>query len=188
MSQLFISLGSNRGSRIFNCVMAINRFARLCMGKVVKISPFYLTEPVDMPPQPWFVNCAAELLVELSPREILRLSQQVEAELGRTSKGDLSPRTVDMDILFYGQRVVSTPFLHIPHPRLHQRAFVLKPLCDIAPDYPHPLTARTVEEMRGMLGEQGEGGRIITISTPVNMVVNPRPEKFSAISNPVLRW
>ncbi len=147
MASLLISLGSNRGSRVFNCLWAVHRFSALCNGKVKQISTFYLTEPVGIPPQPWFVNCAAEIDVVLSPRELLRLSQQVEAELGRRTKGDLMPRPIDIDLLFYGQRVIETAHLRIPHPRLHQRGFVLRPLSQIAPDQIHPVSQQSVKKM-----------------------------------------
>ncbi len=170
MPRLFVSLGSNRGSRIFNCLFALRRFAQLCMGEVVKTSPFYLTEPVNVPPQPWFVNCVAELEVTLSPRELLRLSQQVEAELGRTTKGDLSPRPIDIDLLFYDQRVVNTTFLEIPHPRLHQRPFVLRPLADIAPNYRHPTISKPLKDLLKE-AEDTESGLLIPLSVPVSEVV-----------------
>ncbi len=162
MPSLLISLGSNRGSRIFNCLWAIHRFAELCMGEVKGISSFYLTEPVGVPPQPWFVNCAAELQVVLSPRELLRLSQQVEAELGRETKGDLRPRPIDIDLLFYGQRVVDTSFLKIPHPGIPERGFVLQPLAEIAPDQVHPIHQQDVKEMLQNLRQRG---RLIPLPT-----------------------
>ncbi len=171
MSRLLLSLGSNKGSRVFNCIVAVHRLAHLCMGEVVKISPFYLTEPVGVPPQPWFINCTAELSIGLSPRELLRACQQVEAELGRTTKGDSSPRTIDIDILFYDQRVVDTSFLQIPHPRLHKRRFVLLPLYQIAPDYPHPTLGKRVSDLLKDREEDGVGEEVIRISTSVCQVV-----------------
>jgi 2-amino-4-hydroxy-6-hydroxymethyldihydropteridine diphosphokinase len=135
------------------------------------VSSFYLTEPVDMPPQPWFINCAAQIDVVLSPRELLRLSQQVEAELGRKTKGDLRPRPIDIDLLFHDQRVMDRRDLQLPHPRIAEREFVLRPLNEIASHHTHPITGKSVREMLTALEKREKKGTIIRLYSPVSHVV-----------------
>jgi len=115
--------------------------------RIVQVSSIYETEPVGVREQPWFLNlvCAGE--TELSPQELLAFIQGIEGKMGRVREGRFGPRLIDIDILFYDDLVIRTPSLEIPHPRLTERAFVLVPLVEIAPDLLHPVLKLTVREI-----------------------------------------
>lgn len=115
------------------------------------LSPVYDTAPVGNTEQPRFLNMVCAVNMELLPAELLKWVKGIEAEMGRESGPPNSPRPIDIDILFYGSQVISTPGLIVPHPRLAERVFVLMPLADIAPDLKHPVTGQTVREMLGKL-------------------------------------
>jgi 2-amino-4-hydroxy-6-hydroxymethyldihydropteridine diphosphokinase len=149
----YLSLGSNLGDRAANLRAAIERLAEL--GSVSRTSSFYETEPVEYTQQPWFLNCAVALQTALMPRQLLSRTQAIEQALGRRrlqprlqQKG---PRTLDIDILLFGNSVVDTAGLIIPHPAMHQRRFVLEPLAEIAPDARHPVFKRSIRELRDAL-------------------------------------
>jgi 2-amino-4-hydroxy-6-hydroxymethyldihydropteridine diphosphokinase len=140
-TRAYLSLGSNVGDREGNLRRAVGRLP------VLRISPIYETEPVDYTDQPWFLNLAVEAEAELSPHELLATTSRIEQELGRVRTVAKGPRIIDIDILLFGDEVVDTPHLQIPHPRMAERRFVLAPLADLAPDLQHPVTHRTVREM-----------------------------------------
>lgn len=114
---------------------------------VRRVSPLYETEPVDFADQPWFLNLAAEASTGLFPRQLLARVQSIEHRLGRRRTVPKGPRTIDIDILYYGAAVIDTPELTIPHPRLHERRFVLAPLADIAAGLRDPRTRLTIQEL-----------------------------------------
>jgi 2-amino-4-hydroxy-6-hydroxymethyldihydropteridine diphosphokinase len=143
---IYLSLGSNLGDREANLRDAI--VALEADGvHVLRVSPIYETEPVDYLDQAWFLNLVLEADTVLAPQELLDLIGRIERELGRVRDIPKGPRTLDIDILFYGAGVLQSPELKIPHPRIADRRFVLAPLADLAPDLRHPLTGRTVSEM-----------------------------------------
>ena len=146
MKRVYLSLGSNLGDRVAHLRRAIAELDDAGI-KVVQVTPFYRTEPVDYRPQPWFVNCVAEVHTDLMPLRLLSALQKIERKLGRRRALPKGPRPVDLDILFYDNAVVRSAALTIPHERLTERRFVLVPLCDIAPNFRHPVTRRTVSEM-----------------------------------------
>jgi 2-amino-4-hydroxy-6-hydroxymethyldihydropteridine diphosphokinase len=139
--KIFLSLGSNVGDREANLRAAIERLP------ILRVSPTYETEPVDFTDQPWFLNLVIEIETDLSPRELLTATSRIEHELGRVRDIPKGPRTIDIDILLYGDEVIDEPDLQIPHLRMVERRFVLAPLADLAPDLRHPVTHRTVREM-----------------------------------------
>ena len=143
---VYFSLGSNLGHRERNLRAAIKRLEAPDL-RVVRVSPVYETEPVDYTDQEWFLNLAVEVETPLSPEELMVRTQQVEHDLGRVRTVPKGPRILDIDILLYGDAVVHTAALEIPHPRMEQRRFVLAPLADLAPDLRHPVSGRTVREM-----------------------------------------
>ena len=153
-TRVYLSLGSNIGDRSANLNAAIERLARI--GEVVARSSFYETEPVEVTDQPWFMNCAVALETEKSPHALLEAVLAVEQEMGRQRKQKKGPRNIDIDILLFGDAIVKSQGLTIPHPGLHQRRFVLEPLAEIAPDALHPRLGRTVRELRDGLGS-GQG-------------------------------
>ena len=114
---------------------------------MVRRSAVYETEPQDYLDQPRFLNMAVEVETDLAPRELLALIQSIESALGRQRTIPKGPRTIDLDILFYGDIVMTTAELEIPHPRIAQRRFVLDPLAEIAPELRHPVTHQTAGEM-----------------------------------------
>ncbi|MBI3990159.1 MAG: 2-amino-4-hydroxy-6-hydroxymethyldihydropteridine diphosphokinase [candidate division NC10 bacterium] len=145
--EVVIGIGSNLGDRPGNCVKAIQRLDAHPDLEVLKVSSFYETEPVDAEGG-WFVNAVALLETSLDPFWLLTLFKGIEREMGRPEahrRG--TPRTIDLDLLLYGRRMIQTKELVIPHPRMHKRRFVLLPLYEIAPKVEHPLLKRTAEEL-----------------------------------------
>jgi 2-amino-4-hydroxy-6-hydroxymethyldihydropteridine diphosphokinase len=145
--QVYLSLGSNMGDREQALEQALAGLLRRGY-EVTARSGLYLTEPVQAPPQEWFLNAVVGGRTTLSPEGLLRQGLEVEAEMGRVRTLPRGPRPIDVDLLFYGQQVRSTPELTLPHPRLAERLFVLVPLEEIAPHLRHPLLGLTVAEMR----------------------------------------
>jgi 2-amino-4-hydroxy-6-hydroxymethyldihydropteridine diphosphokinase len=146
LTTAYLSLGSNLGDRTANLRQALEYLAT-AGGEVVRRSSIYETEPQELREQPWFLNQVVEIGTSLSPPDLLARIWEIERELGRQRAIAKGPRTIDIDILFYGDEIVDTPELQIPHPRLAERRFVLQPLAELAPDLRHPKTSRTVSEM-----------------------------------------
>jgi len=142
------------GNRLANLRLALARmrtFARL-----EAVSCLYETAPVGLEEQPPFLNAACCVTTGLEPAALFRFLKNLEGEIGRRPGGPLwGPRPIDLDILLYGERVVETGDLRIPHPRMVERAFVLAPLCDLAPEMRHPLLGRTMRELLDAVGEGG---------------------------------
>jgi 2-amino-4-hydroxy-6-hydroxymethyldihydropteridine diphosphokinase len=143
---VYLSLGSNLGDRranLRNAIAALN----IPGIRVLRESPIYETEPVDYLNQAWFLNQVVEAETTLFPMQLLTRTARIERELGRVRTMPKGPRTLDIDILFYGTSVVDTKRLQIPHPRLTERRFVLVPLADLAPNFRHPITQKTIREL-----------------------------------------
>lgn len=140
---VYLSLGSNLGDREKYLREAISRLRDL--GVIRQVSAFYETQPVEVQgEQPWFLNGALAMETELLPLEFLRRMLAVEQSMGRIRTEPKGPRTIDIDIVFFGNDVLDTPGLTVPHPAMHQRRFVLEPLAEIAPGVVHPVLKRTV--------------------------------------------
>ena len=150
---VYLGLGSNLGDRQANLDMALSLLSQRV--RVEKVSSMYDTTPIGNINQPRFLNLVCQAYTTLAPKELLTLAKGIERKLGRTGASD-EPRPMDIDILFYGNEVVETPDLIIPHPRLTQRAFVLIPLAEIAPDLAHPVNGKTAQELlEGLKERQG---------------------------------
>lgn len=146
---VYLSLGSNLGDRAAHLQAAISALTGL--GEVLAVSSFYETEPVELTSQPWFLNCAVALATDKMPRQLLGALLNLEQSMGRRRLQPKGPRTIDIDILLFGNSVVDMSSLTIPHPAMHERRFVLEPLAEIAPDVRHPVFKRTVREMCDLL-------------------------------------
>ena len=146
----YLSLGSNIGDREANLRAAISRLNEL-LGDVTAVSGFYETEPVEVVDQPWFINCAVALATDLSAEELLAGVLTIERSMGRERTRPKGPRNIDIDILLFGDAVVDSPALTIPHPGLATRQFVLAPLSEIAPEAVHPITLKSVRQMRDQI-------------------------------------
>ena len=145
MVESLIAVGSNLGDRQGNLRRAVRAIGSL--GRVRCASSVYETEPMYLEGQGWFLNCVICLESDLAPRALLDALHRVETEMGRVRGVRYGPRAVDLDILFYGDEVVSEEGLEIPHPRIAERLFVLAPLCEVRPGYVHPVLGKTVSEM-----------------------------------------
>ncbi|MBV9033506.1 MAG: 2-amino-4-hydroxy-6-hydroxymethyldihydropteridine diphosphokinase [Acidobacteriaceae bacterium] len=153
---VYLSLGSNLGDRQLHLQRAV-----ACLeGEGVKVqrqSSLYETEPQDVARQPWFLNIVVRCETQLFPVQLLKVLQRIERELGRVRAGAVrrGPRVIDIDILLYGNAVIDTPQLTVPHPRMTERRFVLEPLLEIAPELRHPATKQSLRRyMDALTGQQ----------------------------------
>ena len=151
---IYLALGSNVGERMGNLRSAVERLSPKV--NIKKVSSVYETEPVYYKEQPLYLNAVLSAVTELEPSDLLRFVKGIESGLGRQPSFRNAPRLIDIDILFYGNKVVRTEELTIPHPGIEERAFVLAPLAEIAPELVHPVTHEKVEDL--LSGVNGLGG------------------------------
>ncbi len=144
---IYLSLGSNLGDREARLRMALEKLQQRGI-LLVKESSIYETEPVDVPDQPDFLNLVCQVETRLEPESLLSACQEIESEMGRLRGKTKGVRNIDIDILFYGRRIVERPFLKIPHPTWRQRNFVLIPLAEIAPNFRDPVSDQTVHALQ----------------------------------------
>jgi 2-amino-4-hydroxy-6-hydroxymethyldihydropteridine diphosphokinase len=156
--ETYLALGSNLGDRLANLRAALSALSR--RAELVAASSIFETPPWGFADQPAFLNMAVHARTDLSPDELLGWLKQLEVELGREPGFRWGPRLIDLDILFYDDLVIDTPPLIIPHPRLHERAFVLVPLADVAPDLVHPVLGKTI---RQLLAEVDAGEIVLNV-------------------------
>lgn len=150
-SQAAVGLGSNLGDKAAHIRAALERLAEADDLDVVRVSRFYRTAPVGVTDQDWFVNAAAIVETGRPPRGLLDLLLSIEGEMGRVRRERWGPRIIDLDLLFYDDRVVAEEGLTLPHPRLSRRRFVLRPLTETAPEWRHPETGLTPAQMLGRI-------------------------------------
>ena len=147
MTKGYAGLGSNLGNKRENITRAIGRINAYEEISIKEKSGFYDTAPVGGPPQPDYVNCVIEMETEIEPQTLLKEFKKIEVELGRKSGVRWGPRVVDLDILLYGDRIINDHNLKIPHERMHERIFVLEPLCEISSDIKHPVSGISFSEL-----------------------------------------
>jgi len=154
MEKVYLCLGGNIGDTrnyLQNAVAMIGRR----IGRVVSQSAVYQSEPWGFNAEQMFLNQVVVAETELEPHAVLELCLQIEAELGRTRSGNgYEPRTIDIDIVFFGQQIISQPDLQVPHPLMHHRNFVLRPLCDVAADFVHPVFGLTVRQLAAVCDDK----------------------------------
>lgn len=152
MAIVYLSLGSNIGDRVGFLQQATSSLSAVNEIKIVATSSFYESEPWQMDSENWFVNAIVQISTTLEPEKLLKECQRIESQLGRnsihrTSNGNYTDRTIDIDILFYDNKVINTPDLTIPHKFFHKRAFLMVPMLEIAQDFVHPLFGKTVTDL-----------------------------------------
>lgn len=152
MAIVFLSLGSNLGDRVGYLQQATSLLSAIPEVKIVATSSFYESEPWQMDSENWFVNAVIQISTTLEPEKLLKECQRIESQLGRsnthrTLNGNYTDRTIDIDILFYDDKIINTPDLTIPHKFFHKRAFLMVPMLEIAQDFVHPLFGKTVTDL-----------------------------------------
>jgi len=156
MTEIYIGLGTNKGRRLHNIKVALEKLNNVIF--VEKISSLYLTQPIDVKGG-WFVNCVAGGRTEKEPFELLQRLLQIEKEMGRVG-GRKDKRIIDLDLLFYGKKIIQEKNLIVPHPRMHQRKFVLVPLAEIKPQLKHPILGKNVQTLLNELKDSAEVEKI----------------------------
>jgi len=154
MKTVYLGLGSNLNDREENLRGALKELngGRI---RVVRTSAVYETKPMYVEDQPSFLNLVAECETDLFPRMLLARLMRIEKALGRERTIRNGPRTIDIDILLFGKFVIDAPELRVPHPKMHERRFVLEPLAELAADLRHPLMGKTMKELLALLPAQG---------------------------------
>jgi 2-amino-4-hydroxy-6-hydroxymethyldihydropteridine diphosphokinase len=153
----YISVGSNIGDKLVNCRKGIAAFTETGRSKILAQSRFYATEPVDYEDQDWFINAMVKIETAHDPFQLLDQIESIQRAAGR--KIDLvrfGPRILDLDIIFYNDRIINSERLVVPHPRMHKRRFVLKPICDINPAIIHPVLKKDMQFLLERLGNDAQ--------------------------------
>jgi 2-amino-4-hydroxy-6-hydroxymethyldihydropteridine diphosphokinase len=172
---VYIGFGSNQGDRLDSCDRAVTLLGLLPASAVTSVSSLYETEPVADPGDPgpaWFLNGVVRLETDIAPHSLLEVCREIEQALGRDQEDRHGPRTLDLDILFYGTRIIKEPDLVVPHPRLHLRRFVLAPMAELDPDWRHPVLNRTVKDL---LDQITDPARIRKLDPQPNSRYGSRP-------------
>ncbi|MGA6927511.1 MAG: 2-amino-4-hydroxy-6-hydroxymethyldihydropteridine diphosphokinase [Desulfosarcina sp.] len=152
-----VSVGSNLGDKLDNCLKGIGALTGTEKIRLVGLSRFFRTSPVDFTDQAWFVNAVIKVTTALEPLPLLDELIAIQRRMGRrVDTVRFGPRVLDLDILLFDDRILTTTRLEIPHPRMHKRAFVLQPMCDIDPAIVHPVLGETVAALLARLDDDGQ--------------------------------
>ncbi len=158
----YIGIGSNLGDKVDHCEQAVRQILSIDCHKLLARSSLYKTQPLGYLDQDWFVNGVIQIETELDPPDLLKSMKEIESRLGRVETFRWGPRTIDLDLLFYDDRVIDSGDLMVPHPLLHKRQFVLVPLAEIDGQLLHPVLRKTVRELLEDLTEDQGVERIET--------------------------
>jgi 2-amino-4-hydroxy-6-hydroxymethyldihydropteridine diphosphokinase len=158
MKTAYIGIGSNLGDKVTNCINAMALTQKIPGCRFKARSPLYLTEPIGVDGQDWYVNGVISLSTENSAQDLLRALLTIETDMGRKRRVRWDSRTIDLDILLYGQDIINEKGLVVPHQHMHLRRFVMVPMAQLAPDLIHPVLGRT---MRELLGDLPGGGQAV---------------------------
>ncbi|NNF99781.1 MAG: 2-amino-4-hydroxy-6-hydroxymethyldihydropteridine diphosphokinase [Desulfobacteraceae bacterium] len=157
LNLVIISVGSNLGDKIANCRRGISELSANNVCSILVTSRFYATAPVDYLDQDWFINAAVKVETRLEPEALLDFLLAIQQNTGRTcQKIRFGPRVLDLDIIFFNDLVVKTQRLELPHPRMHKRRFVLKPICDIDPAVVHPVLKKRADLLLSELDDDDQ--------------------------------
>jgi len=156
MNTAYIGIGSNMADPRQKCLEAIERIGRIEGCSVTSVSGLYLTEPIGVKEQEWFINCAAGISTGLSPFDLIRNLLSIEDDMGRVRTIKWGPRIIDLDILLFGQDIINDEALSVPHPMMHLRRFVMAPMLDLAPDLIHPVLGMTMTELYREIPQDGQ--------------------------------
>ncbi len=167
MATAHIGLGSNLGDRLATLRAAVQHLEPL--GRITAVSRLYDTEPIGYLEQPRFLNAVVALETELTPIDLLDALLDIERDLGRTRSFPNAPRTLDLDLLLVDELTLDTPELTLPHPRLHERAFVLVPLVELVPEMVHPVSRQTIRQLLHLLPDRGS----VEVHAPVGWESDP---------------
>ncbi len=161
MKTAYIGIGSNMGDPRSNCLNAVERIGRVNGCRITGLSGLYMTEPVGVEGQDWYVNGVASVDVDMPARSLLECLLAIETEMGRVKNGHWSSRIIDLDILLFSREIIHEKCLIVPHPLMHQRRFVLAPMADMAPDLIHPSIGKSMIELLQKIPENDQAIKLI---------------------------
>ena len=156
MKTAYIGIGSNLGDKRHNCLTAIERIEQIPGCQLTGLSDWYLTKPVGVKGQDWYVNGVVSISTEIPPQALLRTLLDIETDMGRVRGERWESRIIDLDILLYGHEIISESDLTVPHPLMHLRKFVLVPLVQLDPDLIHPSLGLTMAELLRRIPNDGQ--------------------------------
>jgi len=156
MTEVYIGIGSNLGDKPHNCLRAIEKINQIPGSKLARLSDLYLTKPVGVKGQDWYMNGVASITASMSAEKLLNHLITIEEDMGRIRKEHWAARIIDLDILLYGHEIIHKENLKVPHPLMHLRRFVLVPMVQLASDLIHPSFGLTMAELLRKLPEDGQ--------------------------------